>query len=142
MSQELPTISDEQVSDFLSRHQLPASFRDIIEQHYLPLASTLPRIRKGKRLLFLGVNGAQGTGKSTLADFLSMAAQSMFQWNVAVLSIDDFYFTLEERGHLAKVVHPLLKTRGVPGTHDTSLLADHLQQLQRLGSGERGALRR
>ncbi len=37
------------------------------------------------------------------------------------LSLDDLYLTLPERVDLARVVHPLLRTRGVPGTHDTAL---------------------
>lgn len=96
----------------------------------------------GRRQLFLGVNGAQGTGKSTLADFLQLAAKSMFDWNVAVLSIDDFYSTLAERKMLAGEIHPLLTTRGVPGTHDTDMLAHYLERLQQLGESEHIALPR
>lgn len=90
----------------------------------------------------LGINGAQGTGKSTLADFLRLAAESIFDWRVAVLSIDDFYYTLAERELLAEKVHPLLRTRGVPGTHDTDMLADYLKRLRQLNEHERIALPR
>ncbi len=117
------------MSDFLSQHRLPAEFRRIAERHYLPLAKRLLQMRDGKRQLLLGVNGAQGTGKSTLADFLRLATKSMFGWNVAVLSIDDFYYTLAERQALAEDVHPLLKTRGVPGTHDVDLIEQVLDRL-------------
>ena len=130
------------MSDFLSRHRLPVEFRRVAEQHYWPLAKRLPQMRDGRRQLLLGVNGAQGTGKSTLADFLRLATESMFEWNVAVLSIDDFYFTLAERKALADEVHPLLRTRGVPGTHDTDMLARYLERLQRLAASERIALPR
>jgi len=84
----------------------------------------------------LGINGAQGTGKSTLADFLRLAAESAFNWRVAVLSIDDFYYTFDERKVLAEKVHPLLRTRGVPGTHDTHMLAHYLDRLQHLKRDE------
>ena len=39
----------------------------------------------------------------------------------AVLSIDDLYLTRAERLELAERVHPLLVTRGPPGTHDVGL---------------------
>ncbi|MDH3276208.1 MAG: hypothetical protein OEM99_16890 [Gammaproteobacteria bacterium] len=142
MTRNTHVIFDQQVSDFLSRHRLPPEFRRVAEQHYLPLAKRLLQIRDGERQLLLGVNGAQGTGKSTLADFLRLATESMFGWNVAVLSIDDFYYTLAERKALADEVHPLLKTRGVPGTHDTDMLARYLERLQKLAESERIALPR
>lgn len=136
------TLSDKQMFDFLSRHRLPPEFRRAAEQHYLPLARRLPEIRGGKRQLLLGVNGAQGTGKSTLADFLRLATESMFGWNVAALSIDDFYYTLAERETLAQDVHSLLATRGVPGTHDTDMLARYLHRLQQADKNEHIALPR
>jgi len=102
----------------------------------------LPQIRGDRNQLVLGINGAQGTGKSTLADFLRLAAESIFDWRVAVLSIDDFYYTLDERKTLAGKVHPLLRTRGVPGTHDTDMLAHYLTRLQDLARDEHIALPR
>lgn len=122
------------MSDFMSQHRLPPEFRGTAEQFFLPLAGRLPDLRNGKKQLLLGVNGAQGTGKSTLADFLRIAAESMFDWNVAVLSIDDFYRTKTERLRLARDVHPLLVTRGVPGTHDTDMLSRYLEHLRQLDS--------
>lgn len=53
-----------------------------------------------------------------------------FKLNVAVLSIDDFYLTRQERELLAEQVHPLLKTRGVPGTHDVKLALAVIEQLR------------
>jgi len=137
-----PTISDSQMSDFLTQHRMPPDFRVTAEKYYVPLAARLTTLRGSKRQLLLGINGAQGTGKSTLADFLKLAATSIFGWNVAVLSIDDFYYTRDERKRLAEEIHPLLMTRGVPGTHDTSLLARYLKQLRQLGDDQSVALPR
>jgi hypothetical protein len=39
----------------------------------------------------------------------------------AVLSLDDLYRTRAERQAMARQVHPLFATRGVPGTHDVDL---------------------
>lgn len=137
-----PAIANRQLSAFLSQHGLPPEFRHTADLYFLPLARRLPRLRGHKDQLLLGINGAQGTGKSTLADYLRLAADSLFDWHVAVLSIDDFYYTREERKSLADNVHPLLMTRGVPGTHDTDMLATYLERLQRLETGEHLALPR
>ncbi len=69
----------------------------------------------------LAVSGSQGSGKTTLAKCLAetLSAGSMA---AAAVSLDDFYLTRKERRHLAATVHPLLVTRGVPGTHDVSWL--------------------
>lgn len=68
----------------------------------------------------VGVSGAQGSGKSTLCAYLG-AALAALGYRAASLSIDDLYLTHAERRHLARDVHPLLATRGVPGTHDVAL---------------------
>src|SRR5574337_682915 len=43
-------------------------------------------------------------------------------WPTEILSRDDFYYARSEREALARDVHPLLRTRGVPGTHEIELL--------------------
>lgn len=136
MAQNSNTFSDREMRNFLSEHRLPPEFRSTAEHYYLPLADQLPAFRAGKKTLFLGINGAQGTGKSTLADFLRVAATSMFGWTVAVLSIDDFYYTRKEREALANDVHPLLKVRGVPGTHDTDMLERCIEHLHAADTGD------
>src|SRR6185437_8649015 len=70
--------------------------------------------------LVLGLCGAQGSGKSILARSLADRFASRGR-RVAVLSLDDLYLTKAERSRLAQEVHPLLGTRGVPGTHDVAL---------------------
>lgn len=73
--------------------------------------------------------GLQGSGKSTLAAQMASLAQSRGQ-QIAVLSIDDFYLGRTERDQLASNVHPLLATRGPPGTHDVALAIETLQSLR------------
>jgi D-glycerate 3-kinase len=78
----------------------------------------------------LGVSGLQGSGKSTLAVALIEAARER-GWSAVTLSLDDVYLTRAERDTLGKEVHPLLRTRGVPGTHDVTLLASTLGALEK-----------
>jgi D-glycerate 3-kinase len=69
----------------------------------------------------VGLCGAQGSGKSTMATRLAagLRANGLV---AAVLSLDDFYLSGAARADLARRVHPLLATRGVPGTHDIARL--------------------
>lgn len=135
-------LTEPQMSAFLARHDLPAAFRQTADEHYLPLVRWLGDLRTAGTPLMLAINGAQGTGKSTLADYIRLATHSAFGWNCAVLSIDDFYLTRAERETLAHRVHPLFLTRGVPGTHDTAMLAGTLDRLGQLPAGERVLLPR
>ena len=76
-----------------------------------------------------GISGLQGTGKSTLAAQLAaMAARRGLR--AVALSIDDFYLDLPARQALARDVHPLLATRGPPGTHEVALASAALDALR------------
>lgn len=78
----------------------------------------------------VGISGAQGAGKSTLAQLLRCALEQAFGLQAAVLSLDDFYLTRAERDALARDVHPLFRWRGVPGTHDLLLANRTLDALK------------
>ncbi|TJY61913.1 hypothetical protein E4T66_06605 [Sinimarinibacterium sp. CAU 1509] len=90
----------------------------------------------------IGINGAQGSGKSTLARALALRLCESYSLQVATLSIDDFYLTRDQRQALASRVHPLLQTRGVPGTHDVAGLISAISRLRTLQAGETLALPR
>lgn len=72
-----------------------------------------------RRPLLVGLCGAQGSGKSTLATALKARLDSEIR--TSILSLDDLYLTGRERENLAARIHPLFRTRGVPGTHDIAL---------------------
>lgn len=104
----------------LAEHRIPEPEAGGLAALVLPLAAWI-RHRKGSEPLVLGVNGAQGSGKSTLCDLLARVLASAYGWRVAGFSLDDLYKTRAERQRLSREVHPLLLTRGVPGTHDIDL---------------------
>ncbi|TYT25662.1 kinase [Luteimonas viscosa] len=76
-----------------------------------------------------GLSGLQGTGKSTLAAQL-VAAADMRGLRAVALSLDAFYLDLPQRRRLARRVHPLLATRGPPGTHEVALACTTLDALR------------
>ena len=94
----------------------------------MPLAEWIVS-RKREKPMVTGINGAQGSGKSTTAAVLAIILEHRHGFKVATLSIDDLYLTRHERLKLAEEKHPLLKTRGVPGTHDVRLGIDIIHRL-------------
>ncbi|MGO4702736.1 kinase [Dyella sp. 2RAB6] len=86
------------------------------------------RIARSRRPYLLGISGLQGSGKSTLAREVKLQAEAQ-GLPTEVLALDDFYYSRSERESLAHQVHPLLKTRGVPGTHEIELLLSVLAAL-------------
>jgi D-glycerate 3-kinase len=113
----------------LHHHRIPAARAEDLARVYLPLAAWVAA-QKQDGPLIVGINGAQGSGKSTLCDFLRLILELCHGQRVAVLSIDDLYLTRAERQTLAREVQPLLMTRGVPGTHDVELGLATLQRLR------------
>jgi len=95
---------------------LPADYRETADRYWRPLSENIAERYAGRPLL-VGINGAQGSGKSTLCKFLEVLLVEHNQIGVT-LSLDDLYLTRAERLELAGDHHPLFATRGVPGTHD------------------------
>jgi D-glycerate 3-kinase len=98
---------------------LPADYRAIVDRYWRPLSEDIAERNAGTPLI-VGINGAQGAGKSTLCKFLEVLLVEHNQIGVT-LSLDDLYLPKAERQALARDVHPLLATRGVPGTHSPAL---------------------
>lgn len=86
------------------------------------------RIARSRRPYILGLSGLQGSGKSTLARVMKAQAETR-GWATEVLSLDDFYYARSDREALARDIHPLLRSRGVPGTHEIELLLSVLAAL-------------
>ncbi|MFC3076712.1 kinase [Phenylobacterium terrae] len=106
----------------------------MVERLHRPLAEKIAaEARAAGRCWIVGVCGTQASGKSTLCAVVArlLEAQGL---KAAVISVDDLYLTREEREALAREVHPLLITRGVPGTHDVALGLRLLDDLARPGA--------
>lgn len=105
-----------------------------MSRYFLPLAEKIAEAQTlHNGTFYLAINGCQGSGKSTLSAFLGEWF-SVNGMKVAVLSLDDFYHDRKTRRELAERISPLLAIRGVPGTHDSELMAKTLTGLKAPGS--------
>jgi len=125
----LRQITHEKITSSIDKHGLPNTYADDVVTFMLPIARQLFRQQENKPLI-VGIQGSQGSGKSTCADFLKLLLESEFDLNVATVSIDDFYLSRLDRQVLASDIHPLLQTRGVPGTHDTNLITQQFNNFK------------
>ena len=127
----------EYLQTIILRHKLPPEFVQTVDRWYQPLAADLAQIcSESPSISLIAVQGTQGSGKSTLADFVREILWHQYKLRAVVLSLDDFYLTRTERSALAQEIHPLLATRGVPGTHDVDLALQIINRLKNLKSGE------
>jgi D-glycerate 3-kinase len=125
-----PTHIPQWQRNLLQRHQLEFDYLASMERWLLPIVQFIAeQQRNAGRPLLIALNGCQGSGKTTLSDYLCSSLSEEFKLRAIAISLDDFYLTRPERETLAASVHPLLATRGVPGTHDVNLLQNTLEQL-------------
>jgi len=94
----------------------------MIKSFLIPLCFWISAKAEKKRPYFVGLAGGQGTGKTTISSLIKIILSKYFKLKVFRISIDDFYKTRKERISLSKRVHPMLLTRGVPGTHDINMM--------------------
>jgi D-glycerate 3-kinase len=132
------------VRNFIEAERLPPTYQSVADDFLIPFAKHFVQPIKQHRAegapMVIGVNGAQGTGKTTFAKFISAYLTDFHGLNGIQISLDDFYCTRGEREQRARDIHPLFLTRGVPGTHDTKLAISTLNGLKTLQSEETLAL--
>jgi D-glycerate 3-kinase len=127
------------IDKLIQKQALPANYKDLVGDYLWPLVQDMAASYKLRTKItpwLVGIQGTQGSGKSTVCLFIKTLLKECFELNVVVLSIDDFYKTRQQRIQLSKQVHPLFVTRGVPGTHDVSLAESTLHQLSDLSDGQ------
>ena len=96
--------------------------KNYILKYLIPVINNIINSKNNKFL----ISGSQGVGKSTLSQLLKYTIQKFYNKRVMLLSIDDYYLSKKKRIELSKKIHPLLITRGVPGTHNIKKLHEHV----------------
>jgi D-glycerate 3-kinase len=89
-----------------------------------PLVRTIRKLQRSCETVIVGIQGGQGTGKTTLAKYLATRLSKKGS-RVVSFSIDDFYTTYKARKRLSEKHsdNPFYRLpRGMPGTHRTSAL--------------------
>ena len=109
---------------------------------YIPIARFMAErareIRRSRqRAVVFGINGGQGSGKTTINAFLQIILSRGLGLKAAGFSIDDVYKTYDQRQAMARAVHPLFAIRSVAGTHDTALAMKTLDALVHARAGTR-----
>ena len=102
----------------------------MIKSFLIPVSFWVSKKMYKKKPLIIGLAGGQGSGKTTISSILTLILQKYFKLNVFKVSIDDFYKTRKDRKLLSKKKHPLLMTRGVPGTHDVELMLNFFKKVK------------
>ena len=102
----------------------------MIKFFLIPVSFWIASKVKNKKPFIVGLGGGQGAGKTTITSIISIVLKKYFKLNVFKISIDDFYKTRKERFLLSKKLHPLLMTRGVPGTHDINFILDFFKKVK------------
>ena len=102
----------------------------MIKSFLIPISFWIAKKVDKKGIYIVGLSGGQGSGKTTISSIISIILRKYFKLNVFIISIDDFYKTRKERFLLSKRIHPLLMTRGVPGTHDINMMLDFFKRVK------------
>lgn len=128
----------QRIEAWCTREGIAPGVQSQLADVYIPLAARLACacMKRRERALVVGISGAQGTGKSTLAALLARVLEDGHGKRCARVSLDDFYLTRAQREELARTQHPLLRTRGVPGTHDVSLAERTIDALRNAGAAD------
>lgn len=116
-------------------------FEERAVQLYLPVyfwCRSKLKYHESDHPMFIGLNGPQGVGKTTLTEALCQCFEIDGEKAIS-LSIDDFYLRRDQQVALARQYkeNPYLQMRGYPGTHDIELGLQVLSDLKGLGKAGR-----
>ncbi|CUA68611.1 putative ATP-dependent kinase TDA10 [Rhizoctonia solani] len=107
--------------------------------YFISKARATSQTNQLKRPLFVGFQGPQGSGKTTLTNQIKTVLGSHPEpIHAIVFSIDDLYLPYDGLVEVGRAYsdNALLQGRGLPGTHDPILGADILERLSRINVGD------
>lgn len=113
---------------------------DLVVKH---ITDALRSITPTRRPLFVGIQGPQGSGKSTVTlEAFEVLSRPPHSLSVTYFSLDDLYLPHSGLVDVARnhPDNPLLAGRGQPGTHDVKLGSKILKALQEINSLPSGTL--
>ena len=111
------------VDRLVEAERLPADYREVVDKFWRPLSEEIAARYAGKPLI-VGINGGQGSGKTTVAKFLEVLLVEHNQVGIT-LSLDDFAIALRQplggnqRGD--RVAHAILSGSGRPSAQAITL---------------------
>ena len=100
------------------------------KQIIVPIAKRLSEMHRNGETTIVGIQGGQGTGKTTIVQILEKHLKGQ-GFKVQSFSIDDFYKSWKERKALQQKypVNPFYQiSRGLPGTHRVKFLLETLKR--------------
>jgi len=138
--EQFPRPSDQLCKDlfeisnpFLNNHAQELKIKDLSKDFFqetvIPLGVYFNLLPQQERPYLICFTGGQGSGKTTLSNFIQLFLRKACGRSSIGFSIDDIYKTKEDRKRLANNVHPLCRVRGVPGTHDIQMGLETLDAL-------------
>ena len=122
------------LEQFCKEEHIQGSLEQELWHIYLPFAQWImeraSRVRQQRTGAYvLGINGAQGSGKTTINHILQLILQAGYHKKVVGFSIDDLYDTYRRRLQKGKEISPILARIRGPGTHDLELGIEILDRL-------------
>ena len=122
------------LEQFCKEEHIQGSLEQELWHIYLPFAQWI--IQRASRVkqqrpgaYVLGINGAQGSGKTTINHILQLILRAGFDKKVVGFSIDDLYDTYPRRLQKGREISPILARIRGPGTHDLELGIEILDRL-------------